>query len=139
MYLNVHMITVWLFAAPEYPSLRSGAIFTLIISNHRFLRPVTMNYFKLIEPYLYGSLSPEEQLVFERQLARNPALANETSLRFSLVRVLIASPGYPFHPTFKPLNGPGTEAARRSGIFEWLWLACTATVLGGILLGYLLY
>ena len=97
-----------------------------------------MNYFKLIEPYLYGSLSPEEQLVFERQLARNPALANETSLRFSLVRVLIASPGYPFHPAFTPLNAPA-KAARRSGIFEWLWLACTATVVAGILLGYLWY
>ena len=60
-----------------------------------------MNYFRLIEPYLHGSLSPEEQQAFERQLVRNPALANEFTLQFSLVRVLLANPEYPF-PSSNP-------------------------------------
>ena len=97
-----------------------------------------MNYFKLIEPYLYGSLSPEEQAFFERQLARNPALANEMSVRFSLVRVLLANPGYAFHPKFKPLNGRATSTGRRSGMVEWLWLACTISISAGLLTGYLI-
>ncbi len=96
-----------------------------------------MNYFKLIEPYLYGSLSPEEQLIFERQLARNPALANEISIRFSLIRVLIASQGYSFQSKKKSTVNSSAAVTRRAGIFERLWLLCTAAVLGGLLLGYL--
>ncbi len=42
-----------------------------------------MKYSNLIEPYLYGNLSPEEEVVFERQLARDPALAEETARRLN--------------------------------------------------------
>ncbi len=99
-----------------------------------------MNYFKLIEPYLYGNLSPEEQLVFERQLTRNPALANEFSIRFSLVRMLMASPAYPSMPAaVKSLKTGNLATTGQSGMLEWLWLACTGSIVGGLFLGYLYY
>ncbi|MCB0528956.1 MAG: hypothetical protein KDC61_02105 [Saprospiraceae bacterium] len=96
------------------------------------------NYFKLIDPYLYGRLSPEEQLVFERQIARNPALANELSVRFSLVRVLLANPAYPFHSGLRALQARKQEGKRRASMFEWFWLACSAAVTAGLIMGYLL-
>jgi anti-sigma factor RsiW len=41
-----------------------------------------MKYMNLIDRYLFGQLSPEEELLFERQLSRDPALAEETARRF---------------------------------------------------------
>lgn len=42
-----------------------------------------MNYFEWIEPYLTGSLSPEEEELFERQLDRDPDLKEALARRFS--------------------------------------------------------
>lgn len=42
-----------------------------------------MNYYALIEPYLYGNLPPEDELAFERQLDRDPDLVVETSRRLN--------------------------------------------------------
>ena len=93
-----------------------------------------MNYFRLIEPYLHGRLSAEEQQAFERQLVRNPALANEFTLQFSLVRVLLASPEYPF-PKFKSFVRHSTTASARD--ISWLWHACAIAMLTGLFLGNL--
>lgn len=94
-----------------------------------------MNYFRLIEPYLHGRLSAEEQQAFERQLVRNPALANEFTLQFSLVRVLLANPEYPF-PKFKSFTRKnGSKPARP---FLWLWHVCAIAMLGGGFLGIVL-
>ncbi len=95
-----------------------------------------MSYFRLIDPYLHGSLSPEEQLVFERQLSRNPALANEFRMRFSLVRVLLSNPDYPFlkHMASTTLSRPG---AGGDG-YHWLWLSCTLTIMAGLFLGFII-
>jgi anti-sigma factor RsiW len=41
-----------------------------------------MKYMNLIERYLFGQLSPEEEVLFEKQLSRDPALAEETARRF---------------------------------------------------------
>ncbi len=91
-----------------------------------------MNYFRLIEPYLHGRLSPEEQQAFERQLVRNPALANEFTLHFSLVRVLLANPEYPFSG-FKSLVRRPVQTRRKK--LSWMWHACAIAVLSGLLLG----
>lgn len=93
-----------------------------------------MNYFRLIEPYLHGHLSPEEQQAFERQLVRNPALANEFTLQFSLVRVLLANPDYPF-PKFKSFTRK--PAYKRTNPFAWIWHACAIATLTGLFLGNL--
>ncbi|MBX2893424.1 MAG: hypothetical protein KF734_21100 [Saprospiraceae bacterium] len=90
-----------------------------------------MNYFRLIEPYLFGKLCAEEQLAFERQLVRNPALANEFTIRFSLVRVLLANPEHPFRKLQQKKD------ARRSP-YLWIWLACAFSALEGLLLGFVL-
>lgn len=42
-----------------------------------------MNYFGMIESYLYGSLPPEDEIAFERQLDRDPELVVETSRRLN--------------------------------------------------------
>ena len=91
-----------------------------------------MNYFRLIEPYLHGRLSAEEQLAFERQLVRNPALANEFTLQFSLVRVLLANPEYPF-AKFKSMAR--NTARPRTGTFAWLWHTCAVAMLTGLFFG----
>lgn len=94
-----------------------------------------MNYFRLIEPYLHGRLCAEEQQAFERQLVRNPALANEFTLQFSLVRVLLANPEYPFSKFQSFTRRP---APVRSNSFSWLWHACAIAVLAGGFLGIVL-
>ncbi|MBV6440855.1 MAG: hypothetical protein DYG98_20080 [Haliscomenobacteraceae bacterium CHB4] len=94
-----------------------------------------MNYFRLIEPYLHGHLSPEEQQAFERQLVRNPALANEFTLQFSLVRVLLANPEYPF-PKFKSFTRKA--ANKHSDQISWFWHACAIAMLTGFFLGIVL-
>lgn len=94
-----------------------------------------MNYFRLIEPYLHGRLCAEEQQAFERQLVRNPALANEFTLQFSLVRVLLANPEYPF-PKFKSITRR-TAPARRGNLY-WLRHACAIAMLTGLFLGIVL-
>jgi hypothetical protein len=42
-----------------------------------------MNYYGMIESYLYGSLPPEDEIAFERQLDRDPELVVETSRRLN--------------------------------------------------------
>lgn len=42
-----------------------------------------MHYFDMIESYLYGSLPPEDEIAFERQLDRDPELVLETSRRLN--------------------------------------------------------
>ncbi len=91
-----------------------------------------MNYFRLIEPYLHGRLCAEEQQAFERQLVRNPALANEFTLQFSLVRVLLANPEYPF-PKIKSITR--RPAPVRKANKYWLWHFCAIGMLTGLLLG----
>jgi hypothetical protein len=102
---------------------------------NRFIPAPMMNYFRLIEPYLHGRLSAEEQQAFERQLVRNPALANEFTLQFSLVRVLLANPEYPFHK-FKSFTR--RPAPVQTGQFSWFWHACAIDMLTGMYLGIVL-
>lgn len=97
-----------------------------------------VNYFRLIEPYLFGNLSPEEQQAFERQLVRNPALANEFTLRFSLVRVLLSNPEYPFRPSFKTFGKRPLTNNTNKGVFSWMWHACAIAVLTGMAFGIFL-
>jgi hypothetical protein len=56
-----------------------------------------MKYSNLIEPYIYGNLSPEEEVIFERQLARDPALAEETARRFN--KEMPSTPSSDFGPS----------------------------------------
>jgi len=42
-----------------------------------------MNYHHMIEPYLYGSLSPEDEVAFERQMSRDPSLAEAAGERLN--------------------------------------------------------
>lgn len=100
---------------------------------NRCFPAIMTNYFRLIEPYLHGNLSPEEQLAFERQLTRNPALANELTLRFSLVRVLFANPEHPFRATFKVFRQRPSSV--RTGLPAWIWHACAIAMLTGLFLG----
>ncbi|MBV6439960.1 MAG: hypothetical protein DYG98_14225 [Haliscomenobacteraceae bacterium CHB4] len=53
-----------------------------------------MNYRNMIEPYLYGNLSPEDEVAFERQLSRDPALAEEASRRLNAEETLSGMPEY---------------------------------------------
>jgi hypothetical protein len=46
-----------------------------------------MKYMNLIERYLFGQLSPEEEVLFEHQLSRDPALAQETARRFNAGKI----------------------------------------------------
>lgn len=101
---------------------------------NRCFPAIMTNYFRLIEPYLHGNLSPEEQLAFERQLTRNPALANELTLRFSLVRVLFANPEHPFRATFKVFRQRPLPT-RNAGFPTWIWHACAIAMLSGLFLG----
>jgi hypothetical protein len=99
-----------------------------------------VNYFRLIDPYLFGTLSPEEQVAFERQLLRNPALANEFRMRFSLVRVLLANPDYlPFRSSFRAL-GAQTSSAAKNQLPAWAWQAFLAVAFmsAGLIFGNLL-
>ncbi len=94
-----------------------------------------VNYFRLIEPYLFGSLSPEEQQAFERQLVRNPALANEFTLRFSLVRVLLANPEYhPFRSSLK-LRNKRPSSSSQSVLPSWVKHTWIVAVLLGLAFG----
>jgi hypothetical protein len=45
--------------------------------------PAMINYFDWIDSYLHGTLKPEEEVLFERQLDRNRELAEEVSRHFS--------------------------------------------------------
>jgi len=100
---------------------------------NRFFPAIMTNYFRLIEPYLFGNLSAEEQLAFERQLTRNPALANELTMRFSLVRVLFANPEHPFRATFNSFQKRPLSV--RTGLPAWMWHACAIAMLSGLFLG----
>ena len=53
-----------------------------------------MNYHAMIEPYLYGNLSPEDEVAFERQLSRDPALAEAAGRRLNAEEALAGIPEY---------------------------------------------
>lgn len=53
-----------------------------------------MNYHAMIEPYLYGNLSPEDEVAFERQLSRDPALAEAAGRRLNAEEALAGVPEY---------------------------------------------
>ena len=57
-----------------------------------------MNYRNMIEPYLYGNLSPEDEVAFERRLSRDPALAEETSRRLNAEDALNKMPEFGTRP-----------------------------------------
>lgn len=94
-----------------------------------------VNYFRLIEPYLFGNLSPEEQVAFERQLVRNPALANEFRMRFSLVRVLLANPDY---LPFRAFGKKPSSAKIQFPAWAWQAFIAVAFMSAGLVLGNML-
>jgi hypothetical protein len=53
-----------------------------------------MNYHNMIEPYLYGSLSPEDEVAFEKQLSRDPALAEAAGRRLNAEEALSGIPEF---------------------------------------------
>ncbi len=53
-----------------------------------------MNYHNMIEPYLHGSLSPEDEVAFERQLSRDPALAEAAGRRLNAEEALAGIPEF---------------------------------------------
>lgn len=53
-----------------------------------------MNYHTMIEPYLHGTLSPEDEVAFERQLSRDPALAEAAGRRLNAEEALAGIPEY---------------------------------------------
>jgi ferric-dicitrate binding protein FerR (iron transport regulator) len=57
-----------------------------------------MNYHTMIEPYLYGNLSPEDEVAFERQLSRDPALAEAAGRRLNAKEALAGIPEYQAAP-----------------------------------------
>jgi anti-sigma factor RsiW len=98
-----------------------------------------VNYFRLIEPYLFGNLSPEEQVAFERQLVRNPALANEFRMRFSLVRVLLANPDYlPFRSSLQAFGKQPSSAKTQFPAWMWQAFVAVAFMSAGLFLGNML-
>lgn len=78
-----------------------------------------MNYHTMIEPYLYGNLSPEDEVAFERQLSRDPALAEAAGRRLNAEEALSTIPAYQVAPS------PSSSARR-------LFLAGLAVVLLGL-------
>lgn len=64
-----------------------------------------MDYYHLIEPYLYGTLDPEDEMAFERQLSRDPDLAQATSRRLNAGEALSG--------LFKPEPAPEEDPARQ--------------------------
>lgn len=66
-----------------------------------------MRYANLIEPYLYGHLTPEEEVVFERQLARDPALAEEIAKRFEKIQT------YPPLSENPPSDGKKSSSSKK--------------------------
>lgn len=67
-----------------------------------------MKYMNLIERYLFGHLSPEEEVLFEKQLSRDPALAEETARRF---RDGKTSPFFPLENIFSQDMADAQDAA----------------------------
>ncbi|HRI62461.1 MAG TPA: hypothetical protein PK228_22125 [Saprospiraceae bacterium] len=53
-----------------------------------------MNYHNMIEPYLHGTLSPEDEVAFERQLSRDPALVEAAGRRLNAEEALAGIPEY---------------------------------------------
>ncbi len=53
-----------------------------------------MNYHHMIEPYLYGNLSPEDEIAFERQLMRDQTLVEATGLRLNARETLSGFPSF---------------------------------------------
>jgi ferric-dicitrate binding protein FerR (iron transport regulator) len=53
-----------------------------------------MNYHTMIEPYLHGNLSPEDEVAFERQLTRDPALAEAAGRRLNAEEALAGLPEF---------------------------------------------
>ena len=48
----------------------------------------------MIEPYLYGNLSPEDEIAFERQLIRDPILVEATGRRLNARETLSGFPSF---------------------------------------------
>ncbi len=84
-----------------------------------------MNYYHLIEPYLYGTLDPEDEVAFERQLSRDPDLAQATSSRLNAEQALAG--------IFKPEPAPEEDATRQqspSPLQTLLFVGLAACMLG---------
>ena len=81
-----------------------------------------MNYRHMIEPYLYGNLSPEDEVAFERQLSRDPALVEETSRRLNAEEALSGMPEY---------RGAQHSSASASARVLLLGVALLLILLGG--------
>ncbi|GEM_PF-3161835 len=63
-----------------------------------------MNYHHMIEPYLYGSLSPEDEVAFERQMSRDPSLAEAAGERLNARASLTGFSGN-YSDTRRPSGG----------------------------------
>lgn len=79
-----------------------------------------MNYHHMIEPYLYGSLSPEDEIAFERQLMRDPALVEATGQRLNARETLAGFPSFQ----------PRTNHHRRPASMRLLLLVLAAMFAG---------
>lgn len=83
-----------------------------------------MNYHHMIEPYLYGSLSPEDEVAFERQMSRDPSLAAAAGERLNAQASLTGFSGNNAH-TRRTSAGSGTllllagMAVVVLGLFYW--------------------
>ncbi len=62
----------------------------------------SMNYHHMIEPYLYGSLSPEDEVAFERQLSRDPSLSEATGHRLNAKSALAGFSEFEVVPQHRP-------------------------------------
>lgn len=82
-----------------------------------------MNYHHMIEPYLYGSLSPEDEIAFEKQLMRDPALVEATGRRLNARETLSGFPSFQARPVSR----------RRPAAMRSLLLLMLAATLAGLL------
>lgn len=64
-----------------------------------------MNYHNMIEPYLYGSLSPEDEVAFERQMTRDPALVEAAARRLN-AEAALSQFKVPQHTEAPPRRSP---------------------------------
>lgn len=80
-----------------------------------------MNYHDMIEPYLDGSLPPEEQQAFEQQLVRDPALHGAARSRFREAFQRAAN--------LNTTRRSGTVPPRSGSNGRWFWYVGAAAVL----------
>ncbi len=87
-----------------------------------------------LDPHLDGLSSPAEQAAFERELARDPALAAQAALQ----RRIDAALGRRFAPPggLAPMSAPSSVPAPRGvAAHRGAWLAAAAALLLGLALG----